>query len=375
MLPPARVVLVGGGHTHLEILRRQILQPHPRISLTLISDGPRQHYSGMVPGFLAGTYREDEIAFELKALTERAGGRFLEGKAVSIDPAGCIVRLFDTRQIEYDFVSFGIGSGTKGIALPGVREHAWIIKPIQRAVALRGALLALARGTGTARAAIVGAGAAGVEIACAAAAVLKRAGRSRQITILESSQEILDGYEARFRRRVRRVLEEKGFVIMFGASVSEVREKSVRLSDGREVSSDLTLWLTGSAPDDLFRGSGLALDERGYLLVDDSLRSVSDPRVFGAGDCVTLAPYPDTPKAGVYAVREGPALWGSLMAAVRGAPPPRYRPQKGFMSILNTSDGRALLQYKGLVSWGRWNWRLKDGIDRRFMRRYQGLTT
>jgi selenide, water dikinase len=76
----------------------------------------------------------------------------------------------------------------------------------------------------------------------------------------------------------------------------------------------------------------------------------------------------------VYAVREGPVLWESLVAAVQKAPPPRYRPQRGFLSILNTCDGKALLHYKGLVARSRWSWLLKDWIDRRFMRRYQGLT-
>jgi NADH dehydrogenase FAD-containing subunit len=112
------------------------------------------------------------------------------------------------------------------------------------------------------------------------------------------------------------------------------------------------------------------------LLIDDSLRSVDDPRIFAAGDCGTLASHPETPKAGVYAVREGPVLWQSLKAAVMtggGGEPPRYTPQTGFLSILNTADGKALLDYKGIVSHSRWAWRLKDRVDRRFMRKYQEL--
>ena len=72
-------------------------------------------------------------------------------------------------------------------------------------------------------------------------------------------------------------------------------------------------------------------------------------------------------------MREGPILWQSLKAAMTGGESPRYVPQKGFLSILNTGDGRALLDYKGLVSHSRWAWRLKDRIDRRFMARYQRL--
>jgi len=95
--------------------------------------------------------------------------------------------------------------------------------------------------------------------------------------------------------------------------------------------------------------------------------------VFAVGDCGTLRDYPSLAKSGVYAVREAPILWANLRAAARGAPLTAFRPQRDFLSILNTCDGRALLRYKGLVTWSRWAWRLKDRIDRGFMRRYQRL--
>ena len=368
-----RVVLVGGGHAHLEVLRRQVLEEHRGIALTLVSAAAKQHYSGMVPGFLAGTYREEEIAFDLAALSERAGARFVEGTVVAIDPERRLLRLADADTIEYDLVSFAVGSGARGSALPGVREHAWTVKPIHRAVSLRQALERIARGGGTVRAVVVGAGAGGVEVACAAASVFDRAGCARQMTILESGDEILGGYSARFRRVAQRALDGKRIAVRLRASVSEVRSDSLLLADGQEMASRLTVWLTGPSPPELFGGSGLSLDARGYLLVEDSLRSVSDPRVFAAGDIATLASHPETPKAGVYAVREGPVLWKSLVAAVEATPPPAYSPQEGFLSILNTSDGKALLRYGPWVSSSRWAWRLKDAIDRRFMRKYQGL--
>jgi selenide,water dikinase len=135
----------------------------------------------------------------------------------------------------------------------------------------------------------------------------------------------------------------------------------------------LTVWLTGPAATPIFNKSGLALDPRGFLLVNDALQSVSDPRVFAVGDCATLQAFPETPKAGVYAVRQAPILWKSLVATTVGSPLPRYVPQTSFLSLLNTADGKALFRYKGFVSYSRWAWRLKDWIDRRFMTRYQKL--
>src|SRR5579864_8255374 len=81
-----RLLLVGAGHAHLEILRRLARSPLG-VALTVISPSPRHHYSGMVPGYLQGTYREEEIAVNVAHLAERAGGRFETGSAVAIDPA------------------------------------------------------------------------------------------------------------------------------------------------------------------------------------------------------------------------------------------------------------------------------------------------
>ena len=265
-----------------------------------------------------------------------------------------------------------MGSNTAGIDSPEVAGQAQRIKPLERVHALRQRLLDLAEEE--AAVAVVGGGAAGVEVALAIAAVLERAGRAHRITILESGEEILAGYRGRFRERARKILAKRGIAVRTGQRVAAVHAGEVETESGVRVPSRLTVWLTGAVAWPLFQDSGLPLDDRGFLLIDDALRSVADPRIFAAGDCGTLASHPETPKAGVYAVREAPVLWESLKAAVRGGEPPRYQPQQGFLSILNTGDGRALLDYKGIVSHSRWAWRLKDRVDRRFMARYQELT-
>ncbi len=368
--PPARLLLVGAGHAHLEVLRRLALQPRAGVELTLVSAGDRHHYSGMVPGFLQGRYEEQEIAFDLPALAGRARGRFVEARATALDPVAREVRLEDGSQLGYDLVSFNVGSRSAGDQEESVRRHASLVKPMSRAAELRTRIAELADRP-VPRAVVVGAGAAGVEVACAIAAVLEEAGRRREVSILESSGAILGGYSERFRRRAEAVLAKRGIAVRTGAKVLRLEPGAVWIDDGSRLPSDLTVWLTGAAAWPLFESSCLPVDGRGFLLVGDALRSTGDPRVFGAGDCVTLASHPGTPKAGVYAVREGPVLWQSLLAALDGATPPRYEPQSSFLSLLNTGDGKALLRYKGLVSHSRWAWHLKDRIDRGFMARYR----
>jgi pyridine nucleotide-disulfide oxidoreductase family protein len=369
---PPRLLLVGAGHAHLEILRRQASRPLAGLDLTLVSVADRHHYSGMVPGFLQGQYEEREITFDLPALAARAGGRFVQGRATALDPKSREVHLEGGNALGYDLVSFNVGSRSAGDEEEAVRRHAAVVKPISRAVDLRRRLAELAAERRDCRAVVVGGGAAGVEIACAIATVLERVA-GRQVTILEGSGAILSDYSKRFRRRAEAVLAGRGIAIRTGARVERVEPDAVQIQ-GERLRSDLTVWLTGAAAWPLFGASGLPVDGKGFLLVDDALRSTADPRVFGAGDCVTPERHPETPKAGVYAVREAPVLWRSLaaaIAAVEGGKPPRYEPQRGFLSLLNTGDGKALLRYKSVVTHSRWAWRLKDRIDRRFMARYR----
>ena len=250
----------------------------------------------------------------------------------------------------------------------------------------------------------MGAGAAGYEIAFAASTALETAGCEPQITLLESGEQILNKYSTRFRTRAEKLAARRGIAIRIGAEVTSLTEGALEIGGAEVLPSDLIIWLTGAAPLAWLTDSGLSVDDRGFVLVDSALRSCSHPDVMAVGDCATLAAHRDTPKAGVYSVRQGPVLWETLKAlaaskhrrlhqpqgTAAGALPawarrllgsertdravlPAYEPQSGFLSILNTADGRALLSYGVFVSHSHWAWHLKDWIDRRFMQRYQSL--
>lgn len=368
-----RLLLVGAGHAHLEILRRLALEPSPDLEATIVSLEEYHFYSGMTPGYLAGQYTVDDISSHVPAIARRARATCVIGCAQQLHPAERHVRLQDGRVLPYDLLSLNIGSLLMGADGEDAR-HAERIKPLHRVTRLKARIDELAAGGGPpARVVIIGAGAGGVEVSCAAAAVLDRAGRAREITLVDSGAGVPAGYSRRFQDRARAALGAHGVSLRLGALGSARRAGAVDLDDGTTLPSDLAVWLTGAQGAPLLAGSGLPVDPRGFLWTDDRLRSVADPRVFAVGDCGTIRDYPSLAKSGVYAVREAPILWKNLRAAARGAPLVAFRPQRDFLSILNTCDGRALLHYQGLVSWSRWAWLLKDRIDRRFMRRYQRL--
>jgi pyridine nucleotide-disulfide oxidoreductase family protein len=377
-VPPAksRLLLVGAGHAHLEILRRLALEPTPELETTVVSLEERHFYSGMTPGYLAGQYTAADITSDVQAIARRAGARCVIGCAARLDPAARQVMLEDGRTLPYDLVSFNIGSLLAGSDAPAA-AYAERIKPLHRVGRLKERLDALANGDRTqpARIIVIGAGAGGVEVAFAAAATLDRSGRAREITIVDRSRRILNGYGEPFQRLAERALRVLGIRLRLGVGVTAVDADQIVLEGEGMLPSDLTVWLTGPQGAPLLAASGLPTEPRGFLWIEDTLRSVADPRVYAVGDCGTFTQFPTIAKSGVYAVREAPILWHNLVAAARGQPLIGYRPQRSFLSILNTADGRALLRYKGVRSWSRWAWWLKDRIDRGFMRKYQRLAT
>ncbi|TVP46660.1 MAG: pyridine nucleotide-disulfide oxidoreductase [Gemmatimonadales bacterium] len=393
-----RVVLVGGGHAHVHLLAAAAANPLKDTDLVLVSPTGWHHYSGMVPGYLAGTYTEADMAFDLRALAREAGARLVEGFATSISaargeidvearsPAGAGAGVgarggasAEVQRISFDRASLDVGSVPVGLELPGVREHAASVRPMSRAVELRERLDALVARDheGPVRVCVVGAGAGGVEVALALNRRILAGGGGARVTLVEAGEHVLPGFSERVRRRALRVLHRAGVTVLVRTRATRVAPDALALESGESLPSELTVWLGGAAPPPLLGGSDLPLDPEGFFLVDAELRAVARdragrPPVWGAGDCIALEGAPWMPRAGVYAVRQSPILARNVLGAPDAdAAPARYSPQRSFLALLNSADGRALLRWKGLVSHSRWAWWLKDRIDRRFMARYQ----
>ena len=144
---------------------------------------------------------------------------------------------------------------------------------------------------------------------------------------------------------------------------------AVHLQGGERLRADAVLWVVGAAAHPFLRESGLPVDDRGFVRVEPTLQVVGHEDLFAAGDCAAL-PQPGITKAGVYAVHAGPILWKNLEAWLADKAPRPYRPQRDYLSLLNLGDGTAIGGKWHVHFEGAWVMRLKDRIDRRFMRRY-----
>ncbi|MFZ9508641.1 MAG: selenide, water dikinase SelD [Burkholderiaceae bacterium] len=373
------LVLVGGGHAHVGVLRRFAMQPEPGVRLTLISRASASPYSGMLPGYIAGHYAWDEVHIDLDRLCRFAQATLIRGEVVGIDRAARRVLLAGRPPIAYDLLSLNLGSTPKNDAVPGAAEHAVGVKPIDgfnnRWLSLYQRLSTLPH---RASIAVVGAGAAGVELAFALherlGARLRELGRPADtplIALYGADPRLLPTHADAVRRRVRPLLAARGIELRLGDPVTRV-DAGALVWRGERFSHDEIIWVTQAGGAPWLRDTGLALDREGFIEVESSLRSRSDAAVFAAGDIVSY-PGRALEKAGVFAVRMGRPLADNLRRALRGEPLRPYRPQRHWLALLATGGRHAIASRGPFGFAGHWVWHWKDWIDRRFMRRFSAL--
>ena len=371
------IVLIGGGHSHVGVLKRFGMQPMPGVRLTLICTDVHTPYSGMLPGYIAGHYDYDQVHIDLARLAGFAGARLYRDEVVGIDRAAGKVLCRNRPPVPYDLASINIGSTPQVKAVPGALEHAVPVKPIHQFNQRWLSLLARVRQhAGPTTIAVVGGGAGGVELTLAMQhrlrAELQALGRDPNelaFHLFNKGPDLLPTHNPRVRGHFEQVLAQRGVVVHRNAEVQEVTAGRLRASNGEELAADEVVWVTQAGGPAWLRGTGLALDERGFIQVNDQLQTVTDPKIFAAGDIAAIVGRP-LEKAGVFAVRMGPPLTENLRRSVLGQPLKAFQPQRRWLALISTGDKHAVASRGALGFWGDWVWRWKDAIDQRFMRNF-----
>ena len=156
------IVLLGGGHSHIAVLKSFGMHPIPGVRLTLINRDVDTPYSGMLPGLIAGHYNVDQAHIDLNPLARFAGARFIRATALGIDAEAQIVQLEDRPDVRYDILSINTGSTPATRGTPGAAANTVPVKPISRFLDHWNRLLArVAQHDGPIRIGVVGGGPAG----------------------------------------------------------------------------------------------------------------------------------------------------------------------------------------------------------------------
>lgn len=363
-----RLLLIGGGHSHVEVLRQFAIASEPAAGITLVSDSRYLLYSGMLPGLVAGHYREEECRVDLQRLAQHAGAAFFARPVTAL--AHDRAELADGTLLEFDIASIDIGSTPPLDGIEGAR-FALPVKPIEHFLQVMHGLVMQVRSGEIERIAVVGGGAAGVEVLLALRYRLEReAPHARpQYQLVTDAPTILPSHNARARAKLERILRERDVQLRTGSKVTALGEGVIHTDDGRRIEADAIVWATGASAAAWPAAAGLAADERGFVRVDRHLRSLSHANLFAAGDIASIEGAP-VPKSGVYAVRQGPILAANLRAAFSNGSMRTFRARPHTLALISTGDKHAVAARGRWAIEGDWVWRWKDWVDRRWVRKY-----
>jgi len=360
------LVLVGGGHAHVIVLEH-LARAGIDAQVTLVTPYERQIYSGMLPGWIAGHYRIEQCAIALRPLAQRAGAQWMPARAVGLQLDERRL-LTDRGPLAFDLLSIATGPDAWLHAIQGAAAHALPLRPIEDFIAQwQRRWSAWCQARSARRVAVIGAGAAGVEVALAIAQAARVAGLPLSVALVSAGQPV-PSLCAWARRSCLRQLAAAAVTLHDGTAIG-IDHRSVRLAGGGELAADAAILANGPAAPAWLQDSGLQRDALGFVAVERCLRSASHPFVFAAGDCATVRAAAH-PRSGVYAVRAGPWLARNLVASLAGRSLLDFKPQRRALYLLAAGPRRAIGSWGPLGFEGRWAWRWKDRIDRGFIARF-----
>jgi len=367
-----KLLILGGGHAHVEVLRQFGLRPMNGVELMLVSPDRHTPYSGMLPGLVAGHYSFDECHIDLEPLAQFAGARFVQTTATAIDPAQRCVRLADGASLDYDIVSIDIGSMPPAHVIADARGRTTPVKPVKDFLVAWDALIALVREGNVRTLAMVGGGAAGVEMLLAIQHRLRQLRMLRPLhyVLVTDTSQLLTNHARGVRATLTRSLARKNVEVHYATHIVRVEANTLIAESGTRIAADVIFLATGAAVPQWLAASNLALNEYKFISTNKYLRSTNYAEVFAAGDCATIEGKV-YPKSGVYAVRQGPPLAENLRRALRGETLTSFDPQPHSLALISTGEQHAIASYGALALQGNWVWRWKDSIDRKFMAKYR----
>ena len=347
------LLLAGAGHSHLGALRQWASRERPVGRIGLVSAEPHAWYSGMMPGLIAEHYQLRQCRVALPKLCAAAEVEFIQGTMVALLPEAPELLLATGETLRSTWMSLNLGSlpwlpeqSGDGMELLSVKPFADFIRRWQQWQETPEAV------------AILGGGAAGVELALAMAERLPA-------VHLFTASDLLAGHPPRLRRLALRHLQAARVQVHEQTPIQAVHGNTL-IGDGQIRWRGRRLVVaTGPNPIDWLRDSGLRLDARGFIEVTPALQSRSHPHVFASGDCASL---PGAERNGVHAVRQAAVLATNLGRAAIGQSLRHYHPQSHCLALLADGHRGALLSWASLAADDRWLGYWKDRIDRGFIR-------
>ena len=350
----SKLVLIGGGHSHSVALLNWLSQSptfpdRPIDDITLITPNPKTIYSGSVPGHLAGWWNREACEVNVADLAGDLGIKVVFDESIGLNLAKQCVISRNHGAIAFDILSLDIGSTPQIPTM--VSQRIIPMKPMELLLNSLEPYLKLGLSETlpeTLSMAIVGGGLGGVEVALS---LKERLGNQLDLSLICRSQTIAPTQSKAIQNLLTQELQARSIRVYLNTTVNSVQENTnsvnLILNSGEYSSSlscNVSLWATQATSPQWIADSGLRTDDRGFVLVDRTLRSVSHSNIFASGDIATLQNSPQ-PKAGVLAVREGKMLDHNLRRSLANQSLKVFNPQSRYLNLVSLGDRRAVASY------------------------------
>jgi selenide,water dikinase len=375
------LVFMGGGHSHAIALKLFGMKPLPGVRLTLITDTSHTPYSGMLPGHVAGFYTFEETHIDLRRLAGFAKAQFYLDRAIGLDLVNNKVICANRPPVAFDYLSIDIGSTPTTNSLPGASEYTIPAKPVPQFLQAWEQIIEAVTKNPQRKISlsIVGGGAGGVELALNMQSRLQKILKNARqpldhltLHLFHRDRRLLSSHNRWVSQHFEQILDQRGIQLHLQETVSQILPNKIICQSGLSVECDRIFWVTQASAPSWLKESGITTDAKGFILVKDTLQSLSHPHIFAAGDIATMQNY-SRPKAGVFAVRQGKPLFDNLQRIILKKKLKSYIPQQQYLSLIGTGDQSAIASWSFLGWKSPLLWQWKDRIDRKFMHRFSNF--
>jgi selenide, water dikinase len=365
------LLLIGGGHAHIEVLRQLALHPPNNADVALFNPTASAWCGGMLPGVIAGHYEPSAAKVNLWALCQRARVRFFETPVLSLDATRRVLGSGIGEQHRFDMASLDVGCVSRTIpTLSG--SYVVTARPIEPMLAAIAEFESVRSSALMVR--FVGGGALTVELALALGHRWRDA-KNRRLAIVADAR-LMEAYGKRARLIALRACKQFGVEVFENSPVERIEPTRLRIGgDARLIDTQLTVLCDDSAPASLLDQIDLVRSSDGRVSVNPMLQSVSHPHVFAVGDCAGFADGASSAaraaSRAATAVQQSPVFAANILTALNSDAALTSIPATtSALRLITLGEKRAMAVRNGLALAGGWPWRWRDSIHRKWTQLY-----
>lgn len=369
-----RVVVIGAGFGGLAVTRR--LRDAP-VEIVVIDANNFHTFQPLLYQVATAGLGADDIAYPVRGIVRRQRNvTFRMARVTAVDVAARLVHLHTGTPVHYDTLVIAAGAVSNSFGVTGVDEHAFPLKSVEDAVALRNHVLAkfeTAAATpqsvepGALSVVVCGGGPTGVEMAGGLIELFEHVlakdfkqldVRHAQVILVEMGERLLGTFAPKSGLRALRTLTRRGVEVITGIGIQSVDAVSVRLTDGRRIDAHTVVWAAGVQASPLAQATGLPLTRGGRIIVDPDLSVAGHPEIYAIGDIAADRSSP-LPQVAQPAIQGGRHVARQIERTLSGQPTETFTyHDKGSMATIGRHDavaefanGRRLSGPLGWLAW------------------------